>query len=147
MEASSIRRKSFKFAPPSLALAVPPQERRRPSPPVSSDLGAFHWSWSLGRSSRASPPNHQTRPEALRGLWGCSQGAGQGHGAGRNFCHCLLLRSPSSFLLYFEKKFAGRGGVTAKKPNQFNVDHADSARCWGKELPAMGQWEHNGSRV
>lgn len=29
------------------------------------------------------------------------------------------LRSHSCFLLYFKKRFAGRGGVTAKKPNQF----------------------------
>lgn len=111
--------------------------------------------WTLGHFTGAgvwgAPAGHlalTTRPgqkhEGVCG--GVHRGLGRGT-AGGNFCHCLLLRSPSSFLLYFEKKFAGRGGATAKKPNQFNVDHADSARCWGKELPAMGQRKHNGSRV
>lgn len=35
----------------------------------------------------------------------------------------------------------------AKKPNQFNVDNAASARCRGKKVAAMGWWKHNGPRV
>lgn len=54
---------SSQFAPPSLALAVPPHGRRRPeprlrerpSPPVSSDPGAFPRSQGLGRSTRPRP--------------------------------------------------------------------------------------------
>lgn len=94
-----LEEKSFRFAPPSLALAVPPQGRRPeprlqggPSPSVSSDPGAGVW----GAPALHPRPAHQAQVRSTKG----SVRLGWGPGAGRTSCHCLLPRSHSCFLLY-----------------------------------------------